>query len=404
VAAIDLQEIFMDKLEVVITSAARTPIGAFQGVLSPATAPQLGAAAISGAIARGGITPADVQEVIMGCVLPAGLGQAPARQAALGATIPQGVPTTTINKMCGSGMKAIMMAADQIRTGDVSIAVAGGLESMSNAPYLLPKARAGLRMGHGEVLDHMFYDGLQSPFDGQLMGVFAENTAQKYGFSRGDQDAFATESTRRALKAIDSGAFAAEIAPVTVKSRKGEIVVERDETPFTVDLSKIPTLKPAFRKDGTVTAAASSSISDGAAAAVLMSAAEAQRRGIQPLARVLGYASFAREPEWFTTAPAGAIQKLLAQLGWKAADAHLYEVNEAFAVVTMAAMRDVGFDHARTNVNGGACALGHPIGATGARIVATLVHALRARGGGRGIASLCIGGGEATAIAVEVPS
>jgi len=394
----------MDKLEVVITSAARTPIGAFQGVLSPATAPQLGAAAISGAIARGGITPADVQEVIMGCVLPAGLGQAPARQAALGATIPQGVPTTTINKMCGSGMKAIMMAADQIRTGDVSIAVAGGLESMSNAPYLLPKARTGLRMGHGEVLDHMFYDGLQSPFDGQLMGVFAENTAQKYGFSRGDQDAFATESTRRALKAIDSGAFAAEIAPVTVKSRKGEIVVERDETPFTVDLSKIPTLKPAFRKDGTVTAAASSSISDGAAAAVLMSAVEAQRRGIQPLARVLGYASFAREPEWFTTAPAGAIQKLLAQLGWKAADAHLYEVNEAFAVVTMAAMRDVGFDHARTNVNGGACALGHPIGATGARIVATLVHALRARGGGRGIASLCIGGGEATAIAVEVPS
>jgi acetyl-CoA C-acetyltransferase len=404
VAAIELQEIFMDKLEVVITSAARTPIGAFQGVLSPATAPQLGAAAISGAIARGGITPADVQEVIMGCVLPAGLGQAPARQAALGATIPQGVPTTTINKMCGSGMKAIMMAADQIRTGDVSIAVAGGLESMSNAPYLLPKARAGLRMGHGEVLDHMFYDGLQSPFDGQLMGVFAENTAQKYGFSRADQDAFATESTQRALKAIDSGAFAAEIAPVTVKSRKGEIVVERDETPFTVDLSKIPTLKPAFRKDGTVTAAASSSISDGAAAAVLMSAAEAQRRGIRPLARVLGYASFAREPEWFTTAPAGAIQKLLAQLGWKAADAHLYEVNEAFAVVTMAAMRDVGFDHARTNVNGGACALGHPIGATGARIVATLVHALRARGGGRGIASLCIGGGEATAIAVEVPS
>jgi len=394
----------MDKPEVVITSAVRTPIGAFQGVLSPATAPQLGAAAIAGAIARGGIGPADVQEVIMGCVLPAGLGQAPARQAAIGAKIPQGVPTTTINKMCGSGMKAIMMAADQIRTGDVSIAVAGGLESMSNAPYLLPKARAGLRMGHAEMLDHMFYDGLQSPFDGQLMGVFAENTAQKYGFSRGDQDAFATESTQRALKAIDSGAFAAEIAPVTVKGRKGETVVERDETPFTVDLSKIPTLKPAFRKDGTVTAAASSSISDGAAAAVLMSAAEAERRGINPLARVLGYASFAREPEWFTTAPAGAIQKLLTQLGWKAADAHLYEVNEAFAVVTMAAMRDVGFDHARTNVNGGACALGHPIGATGARIVATLVHALRARGGGRGIASLCIGGGEATAIAVEVPS
>src|SRR6187399_1135005 len=401
-AATDRRRRFMDKTDVIIASAVRTPIGAFQGVLSPATAPQLGAAAIAGAIARGGIAAADVQEVIMGCVLPAGLGQAPARQAAIGAKIPQGVPTTTINKMCGSGMKAIMMAADQIRAGDVSVAVAGGLESMSNAPYLLPKARAGLRMGHGEVLDHMFYDGLQSPFDGQLMGVFAENTAQKYGFSRGDQDAFATESTQRALKAIDSGAFAAEIAPVTVKGRKGETVVERDETPFTVDLSKIPTLKPAFRKDGTVTAAASSSISDGAAAAVLMSAAEAERRGINPLARVLGYASFAREPEWFTTAPAGAIQKLLAQLGWKAADAHLYEVNEAFAVVTMAAMRDVGFDHARTNVLGGACALGHPIGATGARIVTTLVHALRARGGGRGIASLCIGGGEATAIAIEV--
>ena len=394
----------MDKTDVIIASAARTPIGAFQGVLSPAAAPQLGAAAIAGAIARGGIAAADVQEVIMGCVLPAGLGQAPARQAALGAMIPQGVPTTTINKMCGSGMKAIMMAADQIRTGDVSVAVAGGLESMSNAPYLLPKARAGLRMGHGEVLDHMFYDGLQSPFDGQLMGVFAENTAQKYGFSRGDQDAFATESTQRALKAIENGTFSAEIAPVTVKGRKGETVVDHDETPFTVDLARIPALKPAFRKDGTVTAASSSSISDGAAAAVLMSGSEAARRGIKPLARILGYASFAREPEWFTTAPAGAIQKLLAQLGWKAADAHLYEVNEAFAVVTMAAMRDVGFDHARTNVNGGACALGHPIGATGARIIATLVHALRARGGGRGIASLCIGGGEATAIAVEVPS
>jgi len=394
----------MDKTEVIIASAVRTPIGAFQGVLSPATAPQLGAAAIAGAIARGGITGADVQEVLMGCVLPAGLGQAPARQAALGAGVPQGVPTTTINKMCGSGMKALMMAADQIRAGDVSIAVAGGLESMSNAPYLLPKARAGMRMGHGEVLDHMFYDGLQSPFDGQLMGVFAENTAQKYGFSRADQDAFATESTQRALRAVESGAFAAEITPVTVKGRKGETRVERDETPFTVDLAKIATLKPAFRKDGTVTAAASSSISDGAAAAVLMSAAEAARRGINPLARVLGYASFAREPEWFTTAPAGAIQKLLAQLGWKAAEVQLYEVNEAFAVVTMAAMRDVGFEHARTNVNGGACALGHPIGATGARIVATLVHALRARGGGRGIASLCIGGGEATAIAVEVPS
>jgi acetyl-CoA C-acetyltransferase len=393
----------MDKSQVIIAAARRTPIGAFQGVLSPASAPQLGAAAIKGALEAAGVAAADVQEVIMGCVLSAGLGQAPARQAALAGGIPSGVPTTTVNKMCGSGMKAVMMAADQIRAGDVALAVAGGLESMSNAPYLLPKVRAGLRMGHGEVLDHTFYDGLQSPFDGQMMGAFAEATAQKYGFTRADQDAFATESTQRALKAVNSGAFAAEITPVTVKGRKGETVVDKDETPFTVDLAKIPTLKPAFRKDGTVTAASSSSISDGAAAVVLMSGAEAARRGVKPLARILGYTSFAREPEWFTTAPAGAIQKLLAQLGWKATDADLYEVNEAFAAVTMAAMRDVGFDHARTNVQGGACALGHPIGATGARIIATLVHALRARGGGRGIASLCIGGGEATAIAVEVP-
>ena len=388
---------------VVIAASTRTPIGAFQGVLAPVTAPQLGTAAIKGALAAAGVAGNEVQEVVMGCVLPAGLGQAPARQAALAAGIPTGVPATTINKMCGSGMKAIMMAADQIRAGDVALAVAGGLESMSNAPYLLPKARAGLRMGNAELLDHMFYDGLQSPFDGQLMGNFAENTAQKYSFSRADQDAFATESTQRAVKAVNSGAFAAEVTPVTVKGRKGETVVDKDETPFTVDLAKIATLKPAFRKDGTVTAASSSSISDGAAAAVLMSEAEAARRGVKPLARIVGYASFAQEPEWFTTAPAGAIQKLLAQLGWKTGDIALFEVNEAFAAVTMAAMRDVGFDHARTNVNGGACALGHPIGATGARIVATLVHALRARGGGRGIASLCIGGGEATALAVEVP-
>jgi len=392
----------MDKNPVIIASAQRTPIGAFQGALSAATAPQLGSAAIRGALERAGVAGADVQEVIMGCVLAAGLGQAPARQAALAAGIPAGVPTTTINKMCGSGMKAIMMAADQIRAGDVALAVAGGLESMSNAPYLLPKARGGMRMGHGEILDHMFYDGLQSPFDGQMMGAFAENTAAKYGFTRADQDAFATESTQRAVKAVVSGAFDAEVTAVTLKGRKGETIIDKDETPFTVDLAKIATLKPAFRKDGTVTAASSSSISDGAAAAVLMSAAEAQRRGVKPLARILGYASFAREPEWFTTAPAGAIQKLLAQLGWKPGDVNLYEVNEAFAVVTMAAMKDVGFEHARTNVNGGACALGHPIGATGARIIATLAHALRARGGGRGIASLCIGGGEATAIALEV--
>ncbi len=392
----------MSDRSVVIASAQRTPIGAFQGVLAGASATQLGAAAIRGALAAAGVAPSDIQEVIMGCVLPAGLGQAPARQAALGAGIPNNTPATTINKMCGSGLKAIMMAADQIRTGDIDIAVAGGLESMTNAPYLLPKARAGLRMGHGELLDHMFFDGLQSPFDGQLMGCFAENTAQKYGFTRAEQDAFATESTRRALAAVESGAFKAEISPVTVKGRKGETVVDKDETPFTVDVSKIPSLKAAFRKDGTVTAASSSSISDGAAATVLMSETAARAKGVKPLARVLAYASHAHEPEWFTTAPVGAIKRTLDKLGWKPGDVDLYEVNEAFAAVTMAAMRDVGFDHARTNVNGGACALGHPVGATGARIVATLAHALKARGGKRGIAALCIGGGEATAIAIEI--
>src|SRR3954470_6133832 len=323
----------MDSSKVVIASAVRTPIGAFQGALMPLKAPQIGAAAIRGALEGAKISGADVQEVIMGCVLPAGLGQAPARQAAMAAGIPVQVPATTVNKMCASGMRAIMLAADSIRTGDTSIAVAGGFESMSNAPYLLPKARAGMRMGHGEVLDHMFYDGLQSPFDGQLMGAFAEATAQKYAFTRAEQDAFATESTQRALKAVNSGAFAAEVTPVTVKGRKGETVIDRDETPFTVDLAKISTLKPAFRKDGTVTAASSSSISDGAAAAVLMSAAEAARRGLKPLATVVGYTSFAHEPEWFTTAPAGAIQKLLTRLGWKAEDVALYEVNEAFAAV-----------------------------------------------------------------------
>jgi acetyl-CoA C-acetyltransferase len=392
----------MSDRSVVLVSAQRTPIGAFQGVLAGATAPQLGAAAIRGALSAAGVAPADVQEVIMGCVLPAGLGQAPARQAAIAAGIPNNTPATTINKMCGSGLKAIMMATDQIRAGDVDIAVAGGLESMTNAPYLLPKARSGMRMGHGELLDHMFYDGLQSPFDGQLMGCFAENTAQKYGFSRADQDAFALESTRRAVHAVESGAFKAEVSPVTVKGRKGDTVVDKDETPFTVDVSKIPQLKAAFRKDGTVTAASSSSISDGAAAAVLMSDTAARAKGLKPLARVLAYASYAHEPEWFTTAPVGAIKRTLEKLGWQAGDVDLYEVNEAFAAVTMAAMRDVGFDHARTNVNGGACALGHPVGATGARIVATLVHALKARGGKRGIASLCIGGGEATAIAIEM--
>jgi acetyl-CoA C-acetyltransferase len=391
----------MSEHNVVIISAKRTPIGAFQGVLSPVTAPRLGTAAAKAAIEAAGIGPGDVQETLFGCVLPAGLGQAPARQAALGAGVPAGVPATTINKMCGSGLKAVMMAADQIRTGDVEIVLAGGLESMTNAPYLLPKARAGYRMGHGEVLDHMFLDGLQSPFDGQLMGAFAEATARKYSFTRQEQDAFAAESVRRALRAVQAGDFEAEIAPVTVKGRKGEILVARDETPFTCDISKIPSLKPAFAKDGTVTAASSSSISDGAAALILMRESTAKARGLKPLARVLAYSSFAHEPEWFTTAPVGAIRKTLGKLGWKPGDVDLYEVNEAFAVVTMAALRDIDIDPARMNVNGGACALGHPIGATGARILTTLTHALARRNLKRGIASLCIGGGEAVAVAIE---
>jgi acetyl-CoA C-acetyltransferase len=393
----------MSDSSVVIVSARRTPIGAFQGALAPATAIDLGAAAIRAALADSGLTGADIQEVIMGCVLPANLGQAPARQAALAGGVPTGTPATTINKMCGSGMKAIMMAADQIRAGDADIIAAGGLESMSNAPYLLPKARAGYRMGNQEVVDHMFRDGLQSPFDGQMMGYFAEATAEKYRFTRADQDAFAAESVRRALRAIEAGDFAAEIAPVTVKGRKGEVVIDKDETPFTCDLQKIPTLKPAFRKDGTVTAASSSSISDGAAAVVLMRESAARARGIKPLARLLAQASQAQQPEWFTTAPGGAIARVLKRLDWQPLNADLYEINEAFACVSMAAMRDIGIPHERVNVNGGACALGHPIGATGARITTTLIHALRKRGLKRGIASLCIGGGEATAIALEIP-
>jgi acetyl-CoA C-acetyltransferase len=393
----------MSDRSVVIVSARRTPIGAFQGVFAPATAIDLGAAAIRGALADSGLKGADIQEVIMGCVLPANLGQAPARQAALAGGIPNGVPATTINKMCGSGMKAIMMAADQIRAGDADIIIAGGLESMTNAPYLLPKARGGYRMGNQEVVDHMFRDGLQSPFDGQLMGCFAEATAEKYGFTRADQDAFAAESVRRALRAIEAGDFAAEVTPVTVKGRKGEVVIDKDETPFACDIQKIPSLKPAFRKDGTVTAASSSSISDGAAAVVLMSESAAKTRGIKPLARLLAQASQAQQPEWFTTAPGGAIARVLKKLDWQPTNADLYEINEAFACVTMAAMKDVGIAHDRVNVNGGACALGHPIGATGARITATLVHALRKRGLKRGIASLCIGGGEATAVALEIP-
>lgn len=392
----------MSNQNVVVVAAKRTPIGAFQGVLAPASATQLGSAAITAALQAAGVQGSDIQEVIFGCVLSAGLGQAPARQAALGAGVPTAAPATTVNKMCGSALKAVMLGADQIRTGDVQIVLAGGLESMSNAPYLLPKARAGLRMGHAELLDHMFYDGLQSFTDGQPMGCFAERTAAKYQFSREDQDAFAAESVRRAVNAVESGAFADEITPVVVKGRKGETTIERDETPFAVDIKRIPTLKPAFAKDGTVTAASSSSISDGASALVLMSEETARSRGLKPLARIVGYASHAQEPEWFTTAPVGAIKKVLARVDWQAKDVDLYEVNEAFAAVTMAAMRDVGIEHERMNVNGGACALGHPIGATGARIATTLIHALRARGGKRGIASLCIGGGEAVAVAFEL--
>jgi acetyl-CoA C-acetyltransferase len=388
--------------EVVIVSAKRTPIGAFLGALSPLSAIQLGSAAIQAAVESAGVRADQLQEVIMGCVLPAGLGQAPARQAALAAGVPIAVPATTINKMCGSGLKAVMMAADQIRSGTAEVVLAGGLESMSNAPHLLPKSRLGYRMGSVELIDHMLRDGLQSPFDGKSMGCFADATAAKYNFTRAQQDAFASESVRRAQAALESGAFDSEVAPLTVKSRKGETVVARDETPGTCDISKITSMKPAFNKDGTVTAASSSSISDGAAALVVTSAQAAAARGLKPLARILAYASQAQEPEWFTTAPVGAIRKVLSQLNWKPNDVDLYEINEAFAVVTMAAMRDVDIDAARVNVNGGACALGHPIGATGARILTTLLYALKKRGGRRGIASLCIGGGEGVALAVEM--
>jgi acetyl-CoA C-acetyltransferase len=392
----------MSDHDVVIVSAKRTPIGAFQGALAPVTATQLGSAAVKAAIEASGVKAADIQEVIMGCVLSAGLGQGPARQAALGAGIPISTPAVTINKLCGSGLKSVMLASDQIRVGDIDVALAGGLESMTNAPYLLLKARAGYRMGHGEIFDHMFLDGLNSPFDGKAMGCFADATAAKYNFTRAQQDAFAAESVRRAMHAVESGAFDKEVTPVTVKTRKGDVVVSRDETPATCNVEKIPSLKPAFGKEGTVTAASSSSISDGAAALVLMSSAAAKARGLKPLARVLAYASHSQEPEWFTIAPVGAIKKVLAKLGWRPHDADLYEINEAFAAVTMVAMKDVDIDHARVNVNGGACALGHPIGATGARILTTLIHALHANGKKRGIASLCIGGGEAVALAVEV--
>jgi len=393
----------MNSDPIVIVSAARTPLGAFQGELKGFSAPELGAAAIRAAVERAKLRPEDVREVIMGCVLPAGQGQAPARQASLGAGLPLAAGCTTVNKMCGSGMKAMMFAHDVLSQEIDHIIVAGGMESMTNAPYLLPKARAGLRMGHGQVIDHMFYDGLEDAYDkGRLMGSFAEDCAQKYSFSREEQDRFAITSLQRAQKANKEGWFAWETTPIAIKAGKDEKFIETDEQPFKANLEKIPTLKPAFRKDGTVTAANSSSISDGAAALVLMRRSLAAKRGLAPLATIVGHTTHAQEPGWFTTAPVGAMKKLLERTGWSAGQVDLYEVNEAFAVVAMAAMHDLGLPHEKVNVHGGACALGHPIGASGARILVTLIGALRKYGGKRGVASLCIGGGEATAMAIEL--
>lgn len=386
---------------VVIVSAARTPMGGFQGALAAKTAPELGAIAVKGAVERAGLTPTAVDEVLMGCVLSAGLGQAAARQAARGAGLDDGTPATTINKMCGSGMKAVMMAHDAIVAGNAEVAIAGGLESMSNAPYLLPKARGGMRLGHGEVKDHMFLDGLEDAYEGRLMGSYAEETAKHYQFTREQQDAYAVESLARAKRAVEGGTFSHEIIPVEVAGRKGVTEVVNDEQPLTADPAKIPTLKPAFARDGSVTAANSSSISDGAAALVLMRLSEAERRGLTPLAAIRGHTMHAQEPAWFSTAPIGAINKLMEKTGWSKEQVDLWEVNEAFAVVAMAAIRDLGLSHDNMNIYGGACALGHPIGASGARIMVTLLNALKQTGGKRGVASLCIGGGEATAIAIE---
>jgi acetyl-CoA C-acetyltransferase len=381
-------------------------MGGFQGDLSGMTSPQLGSVAIAAALERAGLAPEQVEEVIMGCVLPAGVGQAPARQAALGAGLPLSAGCTTINKVCGSGMKATMLAHDLLLAGTNAVMVAGGMESMSNAPYLLPKARGGYRLGHGQMIDHMFFDGLEDRYAkdtaGRLMGTFAEDCARHYDFTRAAQDEFAITSTTRAQAAITGGAFAWEVAPVTVSGRGGDTVVDQDEQPLKAKLDKIGSLKPAFAKDGTVTAANSSSISNGAAALTLMRRSTAEKLGLTPLATILGHTTHAQAPAWFTTAPVGAMQKLLDKTGWTVADVDLWEINEAFAVVTMAAMHELKLDHAKVNVNGGACALGHPIGASGARILVTLLGALRARGLKRGIASLCIGGGEATAVAVEL--
>ena len=389
--------------EVVIAAAKRTAIGSFQGAFTGVPSTELGSTAIAAAMASAKLDGDQVSELIMGCVLPAGLGQAPARQAALGAGIPLGAGCTTINKVCGSGMKAIMLGHDLIKAGSAKVVIAGGMESMTNAPYLMPGARGGYRMGDQKVLDHMMYDGLVNPYDGQAMGVFGESCVEKYGFTREEQDAFAEASASRAQTALAEGRFTEEVAAVTVKTRKGEVVVDQDEEPGRIDLARIPSLKPAFKRDGgTITAASSSKISDGAAATILLGAEHAAELGIKPLARIVAHASHAQEPAWFTTAPIGALQSVLNKAGWTVDEVDLFEINEAFAVVAMAPMRELGIPHDKLNVNGGACALGHPIGASGARIVVTLLHALKQRGGKRGIASLCIGGGEATAIAVEL--
>ncbi len=394
----------MSKDPVVIASVARTPIGSFQGDLSSCTAPQLGAVAVKAAIQRAGVSADEVQELILGCVLSAGLGQAPARQAAIGAGLPLSVVCSTVNKVCGSGMKAAMLAHDLQMAGSNEVIVAGGMESMTNAPYFIPKARGGFRLGHGQIRDHMSFDGLEDAyFDrGHQMGTFAEASDKSYGFTREDQDAYAIKSTTRARAAIRSGAFAWEVTPVMPSSKKGGVLVEPDEQPGKATLAKITSLKPVFKTDGTVTAANSSSISDGAAALVLMRLSSAERLGIKPLAAIVGHATHAQEPRLFTTAPAGAIEKLLSRIGWGTSSVDLWEINEAFAVAVMAAMRDMVFDHDKVNIHGGACAIGHPIGASGARILVTLLGALRLTGGKRGIASLCIGGGEATAMAIEM--
>lgn len=390
--------------QIVITAAARTPMGGFQGDFASLSAAELGATAIRAAVARAGIAPEAVEEVLMGCVLPAGQGQAPARQAALGAGLPQTVGAVTVNKMCGSGMKAVMLGHDMIRAGSAQVVVAGGMESMTNAPYLLPKARGGFRLGHGQVLDHMFLDGLEDAYDkGRLMGIYAEDCAGTYGFTRAAQDDWALTSLSRALEAIRSGAFTAEIAPVATGGKAPREVAE-DEQPGKANAGKIPTLKPAFRKDGTVTPANSSSISDGAAALVLMTATEAAARGHAPLARIVAHATHAQAPSQFATAPIGALRKLSEKTGWALRDVDLFEINEAFAVVTMAAMHDLDLPADKVNIHGGACALGHPIGASGARLLVTLIHALRRRGLKRGMATLCLGGGEAVAVAVEIPA